>query len=134
MQKPDHLRSHLMTAIPALQRDPESLLLFVDEGSILATGVTGLSFEYRYTLTILLTDYTGSPDAVMVPLLDWLHVHQNELVMNPDRREGIRFEADILANNQVDLQIQLPLTERVGVQQTAPGEFTTVHYPEPVLD
>jgi len=69
----------------------------------------------------------------MVPLLDWLHVHQSELLHNPDRRDGIRFEADILASNQVDLQIQLPLTERVGVTQTAPGAFTTTHYPEPVV-
>jgi len=132
MQKPDHLRAHLIHALPELQHHPDKLLLFVDEGHIIATGVPGLSFEYRYTLTIILTDYTGSPDAVMVPLLDWLHVHQNELLMNPDRRESIRFEADILANHQVDLQIQLPLTERVGVTQTAPGEFTTTHYPEPV--
>jgi len=132
MQKPDHLRAHLVQALPELQYHPDKLLLFVDEGHIIATGVSGLSFEYRYTLTIILTDYTGSPDAVMVPLLDWLHVHQNELLMNPDRRESIRFEADILAGGQVDLQIQLPLTERVGVKQTAPGQFVTEHYPEPV--
>jgi len=131
MHKPDHLRAHLTQALPELARHPDKLLLFVDEGNLIATGAPGLAFEYRYTLTLILTDYTGSPDAVMVPLLDWLHVHQSELLMNPDRRDGIRFEADILANNQVDLQIQLPLTERVGVQQTAPGEFTTTHYPEP---
>jgi len=132
MHKPDHLRAHLIEALPELRQHPDKLLLFVDEGNIIATGAPGLAFEYRYTLTLILTDYTGSPDAVMVPLLDWLHVHQSDVLMNPDRRESIRFEADILAGGLADLQIQLPLTERVGVQQTAPGEFTTTHYPEPV--
>jgi len=133
MQKPDHLRAHLIHAMPELRQHPDKLLLFVDQGNIIATGAPGLAFEYRYTLTIILTDYTGSPDAVMVPLLDWLHVHQSELLANPDRREGIRFEADILAGGLVDLQIELPLTERVGVTQTAPGVFSTEHYPEPAV-
>jgi len=55
MQKPDHLRAHLIQALPELRQHPDKLLLFVDEGHITATGVPGLSFEYRYTLTIILT-------------------------------------------------------------------------------
>ena len=66
-----------------------------------------------------------------MPLLSWLRTNQPELLGNPDRREDIRFEADVLAGNKIDLSIKLPLTERVGVHQDGDG-LRVEHYPEPL--
>jgi hypothetical protein len=130
--KPQHLREHLAAALPELRRDPDRLQVYLDEGQIVATGVPGLSFEYRYTLNVLITDYAGHPDAVIVPLLAWLAVHQPELLHNPGQRQAIRFEADLLDAGRVDLSIAMPLTERVGVHRRPEGGHRVEHYPEPI--
>lgn len=131
MDKPDSLRAHLTTAMPDLATDPDRFLVFIDDGSLVATGAEGLSFEYRYTLNLVLTDFALDPDAVMVPLLIWLREQQPELIDNPANRERIAFEADVLDNNRVDLSIKLPLTERVGVHARPGGGYDIEHYPEP---
>ncbi|WP_411020931.1 phage tail protein, partial [Salmonella sp. ZJHZ21_0176] len=87
---------HLLANLPELKHDPERLLIFVDQGRIRATAAPGLSFEYSYTLNIILTDYTGSPDAVAVPLLAWVLVNQSELMTNHEKsKEAIQFEVDV---------------------------------------
>ncbi len=135
MYKPASLRDFLTAANPELARDPDRLLVFIDEGSLRATFAPGLSFEYAYTLNLVFTDYAGHPDAIMVPLLIWLREHQSELLANFDNAGKIAFEADILANDAVDLSIKLPLTERVGVHPRKPGPGHDVeHYPEPQLE
>lgn len=134
MIKPAGLREHLTAALPDLRRDPERLLVFIDEGSVVSTAAAGLSFEYRYTLNLILTDYAGHPDAVMVPLLVWLARHQPELLANPSLREQISFKADVLANDKVDLDIKVPLTERVGVKPREGGGYNVEHYPEPLFE
>lgn len=134
MIKPDSLRAQLTAALPELARDPDKLLVFIDRGSLVGTYAAGLSFEYRYTLNLILTDYAGHPDAVMVPLLIWVAQHQQELLSNPARREQIAFEADLLDNHKVDLSITLPLTERVGVHAREAGGYDIQHYPEPQLE
>lgn len=132
MNKPESLRAHLLATVPELERNPDRLLVFIDDGSVRCTNGRTLSFEYAYTLQLILTDYAGHPDAVMLPLLGWLSVHQNELLANLDKaREGVAFEADILANDKVDLSIKLPLTERVVVGKDAEGKTTLQHPQEP---
>lgn len=134
MYKPESLRA-LMTAVnPELARDPDRLVVFIDEGSMVSTNAEGLSFEYRYTLNLVFTDYAGHPDAIMVPLLSWIKVHQSELLAKPANRERIAFEADLLSNDAVDLSIKIPLTERVGVHPRPGGGHNVEHYPEPQLE
>ena len=134
MYKPDSLRALLTAANPELARDPDRLVVFIDEGNLVATFAPGLSFEYRYVLNLVLTDYAGHPDAVMVPLLIWIQEHQSELLANPDNRGRISFEADVLANDRVDLSIKIPLTERVGVHPRSGGGHNVQHYHEPQLE
>ena len=134
MIKPSSLRAHLTQAIPELRRDPDKLQLVIDRGSLNATAAPGLSFEYAYTATIILLDFTGHPDSVMVPLLIWITQHQSELLANPARRGEIGFEAEILSNEACDLSIKLPLTERVGVHPRPEGGCLVEHYPEPTPD
>lgn len=133
MIKLESLRTHLADRLPWLTVNPDRLLVFIDEGRIVSTEEAGLSFEWRYTLNLIFTDLAEHPDTIAVALLDWLRLHQSELLGNPDRRDDIRFEADVLANDKIDLSIKLPLTERVGVKNTA-GAISIEHYPEPTAE
>ena len=135
MNKPESLRAHLLAAIPELKRNPDRLLVFIDNGSLRSTAAHGLSFEYSYTLNLILTDFAGHPDAVAIPLFAWVLVNQRELMENLEKgRDAIKFEADILDNSKVDLSITLPLTERVIVKRMDDGTLQVDHPPEPQLD
>ena len=99
---------------------------------MVATGAKTLSFEYQYTLTLLVTDFADSADAVTVPVLAWLRENQAELFTNPDRRQdGFKFETDVLNHDCVDLLLKLPLTEQVVVK-VADGRYAITHVEEPV--
>ena len=132
MNKPNSLRDHLLAAVPELHKNPDRLLVFIDNGSIRSTAAPGLSFEYSYTLNVILTDYAGHPDAVAIPLLAWLLVNQPELLTNLEKgKTAIAFEADVLDNSKVDLSLKLPLTERVIVKKQEDGSLQVSHPDEP---
>ncbi|MCQ4270263.1 phage tail protein [Pseudomonas kuykendallii] len=135
MNKPESLRAHLLAAIPELRHNPDRMAVFIDNGSIRSTAATGLSFEYSYTLNIILLEFAGSPDAVAIPLLAWVLVNQRELMENLNTgRDAIKFEADVIDNSKVDLSITLPLTERVIVKAGANGALVVTHPAEPEVD
>lgn len=132
MNKPENLRRHMLATVSELKHNPERLLIFIDNGKIRCTAAQSLSFEYSFDLQIILTDYAGHPDSVMLPLLGWLSMHQSELLENLNKSaQGIQFEADILDNSKVDLSLTLPLTERVVVGKDADGNITVQHPGEP---
>jgi len=132
MYKPASLRQHLTNANPDLNQNPDKLLVFADQGNVIASGTNSLSFEYHYRLNIIITDYNGDPDALMVPLLAWVAVNQNELLSNPDlRKTGIRFEVDFNNHETIDLSIALDLTERTIVKQSENGKLQLTHPQEP---
>lgn len=132
MNKPNSLRAHLLGAITELRHNPDRLLVFIDNGSIRSTAAAGLSFEYSYSLQIILTDFAGSPDAVVVPLLSWLLVNQSELLANLElAKDSIKFEVDVLDNSKVDMALTLPLTERVLVKRQEDGSLLITHVDEP---
>lgn len=128
MKKPQLLKDFLLSTITDLQHNPDRLLIFVDDGKIRNTLATGLSFEYEYTLTLVLTDYVGDLATVSVPLFDWLRIHQSEILANLDKvHQGISFEAEILNHDSVDLVIKIPLTERAVVKRQ--NQKITIDYP-----
>ena len=132
MNKPESLRTHLLAAISELKHNPDRLLIFIDNGKIRCTAAASLSFEYSFDLQVILTDFAGHPDTVMLPLLGWVSVNQSELLENLNKSaDGIRFEADLLDNSKVDLSLTLPLTERVVVEADADGKTTIRHPGEP---
>lgn len=134
MNKPNSLKQHLIAAVPELRGNPEKVVVFIDQGRIRSTTAPGLSFEYSYTLNLILTDYAGHPDAVAVPLLAWLLINQPDLMQNLEKaKDAIQFEADILADDLVDLSITLPLTERVIVKRQEGAAHSIQHAPEPPL-
>ncbi|MGZ9712523.1 phage tail protein [Glaciimonas sp. GNP009] len=130
MLKPTSLQNHLIAANPDLRQNPDKLLVFADEGNVVATGSASLSFEYRYKLNIILTDYSGDPDAIIVPLLAWIALHQRDLLNNPTLRQtGIGFDVDFNNHETIDLSIKLDLTERVIVKREG-GRLAIRHTPE----
>ncbi|WP_282410070.1 phage tail protein [Pseudomonas sp. PS02303] len=132
MNKPDSLRTHLLSTIAELKHNPDRLLMFIDNGKVRCTAAASLSFEYSFDLQIILTDYAGHPDSVILPLLGWLSVHQSELLENLNKSaDGIQFEADILDNSKVDMSLTLPLTERVVIGEDDQGNTTIRHPGEP---
>lgn len=134
MNKPGEIRTLLTNAVPTLRQNPESLHIFVENGNINATGAgLNLSFEYQFDLLILITDYAGHADSLIVPLLAWCRDNQPELLMNDERREGFRFKAEQLTHSTADVEITLKLTERVKVYPGETGGVIIEHLPEPTL-
>ncbi|KNY05619.1 tail protein [Achromobacter piechaudii] len=133
MRKANELREYLTRHNRFLNEFPDRLHVFVEQGNIHCSATRSLSHEYRFTLTIVVTDYAGSTDALMLPLLAWIRVKQPELMANKDRREnGISFEVELLDNNAADVEIKIPLTERVIVQSAGDGNgMIAVHEDEP---
>lgn len=134
MYKPKSLRAHLKAAIADLTQNPEKLLIFADAGNTVATGTKSLSFEYRYQLNIIVTDYSGEPDAIMVALLAWVAVHQRDLLEHPElRKSGIGFDVDFNNHETIDLSIKLALTESVVVKDAGAGRLEVRHPGEPQM-
>lgn len=135
MDKPSSLRATLTKAIPDLKKNPEKLAIFVVGGRVIHTGTDSLSWEYRYALRVLLTDFAGHADAVMAPIVAWMKRHQSEAFASEATRErAIRFEAEFLSISTVDLQIDLELTEAV-LSRPRPGgpagALNLIHKAEP---
>jgi hypothetical protein len=125
MLKPQSLLDHLQRAVPAFRVAPDQLSMLVRSGKLIASGAQSLSFEYHYTVQLTALDFAGHPDAIVVPLLAWLRVNEPELADNPElRNRALRFEADYLNRQGVDLIIEVDLTERVIVKRRpeVPGQ------------
>lgn len=118
MLKPDSLRKTLTDAVPVLRTNPDMLRLYVDNGQIASTLATSLSFEKRYTLNVVVTDFTGELDLLLVPVLAWLREHQPDIMATDEgRKKGFTWIADINNDSSVDISISLMLTERTLVKQ-----------------
>lgn len=129
MRKPAELREYLTRANSFLANDPDKLHVFVDEGSVIATGRPSYSHEYRYILNLVIEDYSGHADAIMLPLLAWLRGNQPELFENPEKRDSaVSFDVEFLSHETLDLSIKLPLTERVIATITPDSGHINVKY------
>lgn len=128
MNKPNSLRDHLLESVPDLARNPDRLLVFIDKGKVRCTAAPTLSFEYEYSLQLILTDFAGHPDTVMIPILGWVRMNQAELIANLDKSAtGLTFEVDVSDSSKVDMSITLPMTERVVVKRNDQGTFDVTH-------
>lgn len=130
MIKPDRLRRALELAAPTFLTNPDALKMWVDKGRIVARRGANRAFEYRYTLSVVITDWTGHPSLIFLAINEWLEGQQPELV-TAGREESYTFEADIIDSQTIDLQIDLNLSEPVIVTDSGGGNFELVHLPEP---
>lgn len=131
MNKPQSLRRALNKAVPYVRDNPDKLHLFVDNGSLVATGAGSISWEYRYTLNVVIEDFSGNQNLLMAPVLLWLADNQPDAIHNPELREKLlTFDIDILRNDTSDISLNLLLTERVVVS-TEGGVSSVEAVPEP---
>lgn len=118
MLKPQLLRKVLADSVPLLQRNPDSLNVFIDSGRIVSTLASSLSFEYQYRLNMVITDYTDDIDLLVVPMLEWLRLNEPDIMATKEKQqEGFTFKADVISDAACDISIDLQLSERVIVRR-----------------
>jgi hypothetical protein len=133
MKKPIDLRAHLTQWVPDLAANPDKLHVFIETGRIVARYGKSLSFEYRYQVQLLITDFAESPDVLAVPLMVWIGQHQPNLLFDEKLRENlVTFKAELIDHDKVDIELTLELSERVLVKPTAAG-YECEHINEPPL-
>lgn len=135
MIKPNALRAALCAVIPVLDANPDMLRMWVDKGRIVArAAAANRAFEYRYTLNLVIENWSGEECAVFLALNQWLGTQQPDL-LTQSGEGGYAFEADIIDADTVDLSIELPLTEAVRVAPRVDGgfELTFVDEEDPLL-
>ncbi|CNK26503.1 phage tail protein [Yersinia enterocolitica] len=118
MLKPKSLRSALEQAAPALRNNPDMLRVFIDNGTIATTLAASLSFEHQYTLNLIITDWCGELDLLIVPINAWLRENQPDIMTTDEgKRQGFSYFADLNNSGSIDISFSLRLTERVIVKQ-----------------
>ncbi len=133
MLKPDSLRKALTDAVPVLRTNPDMLRLFIDNGKISSTLAASLSFEKQYTLNVVVTDFTGDFDLLLVPVLAWLREQQPDIMTTDEgRKKGFTWYADINNDSSFDISMSLLLTERTVVK-AVDNALHVENIPEPEL-
>lgn len=133
MYKPKSLRKALTDAVPDLARNPEMMHIFIDNGKLASTLAASLSFENQYTLNVVVTDFTGDIELLLVPIQAWLRIHQADIMTTDEgRKKGFTYFADINDNDSADISISLMLTERTIVREDGNKlHIETVPEPQP---
>lgn len=117
MKKLIDLRAHLLASVPGLKPNPDKLITFIEDGNIEFWEGDNLSHMYVMPIRLIVLDYAGDVDDIVIPILTWLKLREPGL--NPT--DTISFEAEMLNNNSFDLSISLNITERVIVKTTDSG-------------
>jgi len=134
MRKAAELRAHLEASVTCLKADPDKLEVFIESGVIASRLGGGMSFEYRYDLVLLVTDYSDHADTLMIPILAWISVNQSDLMQHPDKIEqAIKFQAELIDHDKADIEITIPLTEAVVVTEQD-GRYVATHIAPPALE
>ena len=130
MKKLADLRNHILSNVPNLKSNPDKLLTFIEDGNIEFWQGTNLSHMYTLPIRLIITDFTGNVDDIILPILSWLQVREP----GAEPQNTISFEAELLNNNSYDISITVNITERVIVTSTVDGLVTEHVLPEPPLE
>lgn len=134
MRKPATLRTHLLASVPALANDPSKLDLFIDRGRLQCRRGAGLSFRYAYTLNLVVQEFAGDVDLLMLAVLAWVANNEPEL-LDRTPHEPFAYESEILDGTSADVSITIELTEAVKVTADANGRPIMEHLPDgPIPD
>lgn len=109
MKKLIRLREHLLAAIPGLADNPDRLLTLIQGGRVEHHRGPSLSHRYHTPIRIVISDFEGELDTIMIPLLQWLSHFEPDL----DPAEAVKFNAELLSNHAWDITCDVPITERV---------------------
>ena len=117
MKKPDSLRAAMMAMIPELAHRPDNLEMWVEHGRIAATGERSNGWRWHYTLRVLIKDFPGDINMIILPLIPWLRQYQPELLRNPDRNKtGLKYQIDQLNHSSCDMLLDIECDEIVIVR------------------
>ena len=129
MEKPALLRAEIERHLPEIAQNPDKLTMFVSAGRMVAHKAT-LSHETRFTLSLLITDFTGSQDILNTIIINWLQTHQPDILgpgaADPD---AYVFEVDILSGGSCDIAIVLRLSESIRALVDDAGQIHISHRP-----
>ncbi len=133
MKKAAELRQYLTARVPELAKNPDKLIVYIPKGSI-ACSAGSLSFQWAYDLELTVTEFTGNPDQLVVPLLAWLSLNQPEQFQSPETKANlVRIEAEVIDHEKSDVQLTVTLTERVVVTGREDA-WQAIHCSEPAPD
>jgi P2 phage tail completion protein R (GpR). len=130
MRKTNDLRAWLTSCVPILAAAPDKLQIYLDKGTICSRAGKSLSFEYRFTLTVLICDYPGDADEIVIPMLAWIEREQPDLLQRAEA-DAFQFQAEILDSNCADIEFSLEVTEPVLVTRRTDGSGFDVSHPAP---
>ncbi|MEQ5834227.1 phage tail protein [Marinobacter sp. NFXS9] len=130
MKKLADLRNHILTNVRHLKKNPDKLLTFIEDGNIECWQGTNLSHKYTLPVRLIVTDYAGEVDEIIIPILSWLLVREPGF----DPKNSISFEAELLNNNSYDISVTVNITERVIVNATEAGLDVEHVLPDPPLE
>ncbi|MFV0680019.1 phage tail protein [Ottowia sp.] len=135
MLKLNSLRATILAAVQRTKQDnPAEVVVLTDGGRIISTGTDSLSFEMQYTALVWVLGLAEHPDVVLLPVLAWHKLQQQELYADPAKTDrAFEFNVQLLDDpGVIDLHLRLSMTERVIVQYDAAGHVTATHHaPEP---
>lgn len=136
MYKLKALRDYLTAGLPSLKGAEERFEVRAESGRVVGFYGPGLSFEYRYNLKLTFLDFVdGEQDTLFALILVWLARHQRELLQSRELAEtAITWDADVLGQGKLDLEITLPLTEFVRAQAREGGGYDLSHPEEPASE
>lgn len=130
MKKLADLRAHILANVPELHKNPDKLVTFIEDGQIEYWKGANLSHNYTLPVRVIIINYTGSVDNIVVPILAWLSYREP----GADPENAISFEAELLNNDSYDLAITVNITERVIVKATEAGLDVEHVLPEPEME
>jgi len=128
MNKLQDLRAWLTHRVPALARNPDQLLTFIEEGRIRFHAGGNLSHQYSMPVQVVVTDWRDSADTIILPVLEWLSVREPGF----DPENTLSFDAEIIDKHTIDLSLRIQVTERVivttnngsqAIEHVLPGEL-----------
>lgn len=114
MQKIDSLREKFVTAYPEFARDPDRLRMWIEEGHLRShTQAGNLNFSLEYTLVVVIEGWTRSHLLIWIQLIDWLRIHQPDLLAVGNSKTSLPFEFEPLSNKSSNISFELALNEAV---------------------
>ena len=115
MKKAELLRAALIAGNTWCKANPEQITVWVEKGHIQIEATGEASFMYHYTIQVLVMDFPGQIDDLMLPLLARIWQQQPDLLLNPDNNRKVEFDAEIVNDDVADILFKVPVWERVMV-------------------
>lgn len=130
MKKPALLRAAIAAMFPELARGPDQLAMWVERGSVRATGNAQRGFAWEYQLEVVAENFKREPEGLFFVVVDWLRTQQPDLIQA--NAPGFTFEVDVINDTTFDVQMTLPLREIVTATAVGVGGWQLAVVPEQV--